>query len=45
MSKVWIGKKEYFPGIKKIAFEGIGSDNPLAFKFYDENKKVGGKTM
>ncbi len=45
MSKVWIGKKEYFPTIKKIAYEGAGSDNPLAFKFYDENKKVGGKTM
>jgi xylose isomerase len=45
MSKLWIGKKEYFPGIKKIAYEGAGSDNPLAFKFYDENKKVGGKTM
>jgi len=45
MSKTWIGKKEYFPSVKKIAFEGVGSDNPLAFKFYDETKKVGGKTM
>ena len=45
MSKVWIGKKEFFPGIKKIAYEGAGSDNPLAFKFYDADKKVGGKTM
>lgn len=44
-NNVWTGKKEYFPGIKKIAYEGAGSDNPLAFKFYDENKKVGGKTM
>ncbi|MEW2920889.1 MULTISPECIES: xylose isomerase [Flavobacteriaceae] len=39
------GDKEYFKGIGKIAFEGKGSDNPLAFKYYDENKVVGGKTM
>lgn len=37
--------KEYFPGIGKIAYEGRESDNPLAFKFYDENRRVGGKTM
>ncbi|GJM32148.1 MAG: xylose isomerase [Saprospiraceae bacterium] len=39
------GDQEYFPGIGRIAFEGRDSDNPLAFKFYDENKVVGGKTM
>ncbi|QBG48608.1 xylose isomerase [Verrucomicrobia bacterium S94] len=39
------GKKEYFPGIGKIAYEGKDSDNPLAFKWYDENAVVGGKTM
>lgn len=42
---VFKGNKEYFPGIGKIAYEGKGSDNPLAFKFYDENKKINGKTM
>lgn len=42
---VVLGSKEYFPGIGKIAFEGKESDNPLAFKFYDENKVVAGKTM
>lgn len=36
---------EYFKGISKIQFEGRGSDNPLAFKWYDENKEVAGKTM
>lgn len=36
---------EYFKGIDKIKFEGKGSKNPLAFKWYDENKVVGGKTM
>ncbi len=39
------GDKEFFKGIGKISFEGKGSDNPLAFKYYDENKVVGGKTM
>lgn len=42
---VVLGAKEYFPGIGKIPFEGRESDNPLAFKFYDENKVVAGKTM
>ncbi len=41
----FIGNKEYFPGIGKIKFEGPGSLNPLAFKWYDENKVVAGKTM
>lgn len=29
----------------KIAYEGPSSDNPLAFRWYDENKVVAGKTM
>jgi xylose isomerase len=40
-----IGNTEYFKGIGKIKFEGRESQNPLAFKFYDENKMIGGKTM
>jgi xylose isomerase len=43
--KVTLGSKEYFPGIQKILYEGKDSRNPFAFKYYDENKKVGGKTM
>ncbi|HRH59696.1 MAG TPA: xylose isomerase [Chitinophagaceae bacterium] len=39
------GSKEFFPGIGKINYEGVQSDNPLAFRWYDENKMVGGKTM
>jgi xylose isomerase len=42
---VLIGNKEFFPGIGKIKFEGKDSRNPMAFRFYDENKVVGGKTM
>src|SRR5688572_1256544 len=37
--------KEYFTGVGKINFEGPGSDNPLAFRWYDENKIVAGKPM
>jgi xylose isomerase len=40
-----IGEQEYFPGIGKIKYEGKDSDNPLAFKFYDENKVLGGKSL
>jgi xylose isomerase len=39
------GEKEYFKGIGQIKFEGLESDNPLAFRWYDENKVVAGKTM
>ena len=35
----------YFKEIKKINFEGVKSNNPLSFKYYDENKTVLGKTM
>ncbi len=39
------GNKEYFKGIGQIQFEGAESKNPLAFKWYDENRVVAGKTM
>ena len=39
------GDKEFFPGIGKIKFEGKDSKNPLAFKYYDENQEVGGKSL
>src|SRR5512141_1837293 len=39
------GSTEYFKGIGKIPFEGRGSRNPLAFKWYDENAKVQGRSM
>ena len=39
------GTKEYFPGIGEIKFEGPESDNPLAFKWYDENRMVSGKKL
>ncbi|TDO04866.1 xylose isomerase [Sunxiuqinia elliptica] len=42
---VFKGNKTYFQGIDKIQYEGPESKNPLAFKWYDENRLVGGKTM
>ncbi|MCC6288337.1 MAG: xylose isomerase [Chitinophagaceae bacterium] len=39
------GNREYFPGIGKIKYEGPQSDNPLAYKWYDENRVVAGKSM
>ncbi len=45
MSKVIIGEKEYFKGINKIEFEGRASDNPLAFKWYDPKRRIGGKSL
>ena len=42
---VTLGEKQYFTGIEKIAFEGKESNNPLAFKYYDEDQMVGGKSM
>ncbi|MDR2491683.1 MAG: xylose isomerase [Spirochaetaceae bacterium] len=45
MADYFIGNKEYFPGIGKIAYEGPASKNPLAFKYYDAEKTVAGKKM
>merc|ERR1712159_130462 len=36
---------EFYPGISKIAYEGPQSKNPLAFKHYDADQVVMGKTM
>ena len=35
----------YFKEISPIKYEGPKSKNPLAFKFYDPDKKIGSKTM
>ncbi len=40
-----IGNKEYYKGISEIKFEGKESDNPLAFKYYNPDQVVAGKTM
>ena len=40
-----LGNKEYYKGIGQIKFEGKESDNPLAFKYYNPDQIVAGKTM
>jgi xylose isomerase len=42
---ITLGNTEFFKGVNKIQFEGRGSDNELAFKWYDENRMVAGKTL
>jgi xylose isomerase len=42
---IYKGKKEAYPGIGKIGFEGRNSTNPLAFKWYNPEEVVAGKTM
>ena len=35
----------YFPDIPKVVFEGPKSKNPFAFKHYNPDKVIEGKTM
>ncbi len=45
MSKVVLGESEFFKGIAQVKYEGPKTDNPLAFRWYDENRVVAGKTL
>ena len=40
-----MSNKEFFPGIGQVKYEGNETDNPLAFRWYDENKIIAGKSM
>ena len=40
-----IGNREFFKGINEIKFEGKDSKNPLAFKYYNPEQIVAGKSM
>ena len=40
-----LGDKEYYKGIGEIKYEGRESDNPLAFKYYNPEQIVAGKSM
>ncbi len=40
-----IGAKAYFPSIDRIAYEGIDSTNPLAFRHYDADRVVMGRSL
>ena len=43
--KIVTGDKEYFKGIGQVKYEGPDTDNPLAFRWYDPNKMVSGRSM
>lgn len=43
--KIVTGDKEYFKGIGQVKYEGPETDNPLAFRWYDPNKMVKGRSM
>ena len=45
MKDYFVGAEEYFKGIGKIRYEGKGTDNPLAFRYYDPEKIVAGRKM
>ena len=35
----------FFPGIESIRYEGPSSENPLAFRYYDKDRLVLGKSV
>jgi xylose isomerase len=39
------GQHEFFKGVGPIRYEGPESDNPFAYRWYDPEAKVAGKTM
>ncbi|MFD2873504.1 xylose isomerase [Mucilaginibacter ximonensis] len=43
--KVIQGETEFFKGISQIKYEGLESDNPLAFRWYEADRVVAGKPM
>jgi xylose isomerase len=45
MASIITGDKEFFKQIGQIKYEGLQSDNPLAFRWYDADKIVAGKSM
>jgi len=42
---IYKGKKEYYPGIGKIKYEGKTSKDPLAFRWYNPDQVVSGRKM
>ncbi|NNE03212.1 MAG: xylose isomerase [Eudoraea sp.] len=40
-----LGNREYYQGIGEINYEGNESDNPLAYKYYNPERIVAGKSM
>ena len=45
MIKVITGERTFFKDINQVKFEGLESDNPFAFRWYDEDRIIAGKSM
>ena len=45
ITMITIGNKEFYKGINEIKFEGKDSDNPFAFKYYNPDQLIMGKSM
>ena len=45
MRTITLGDQTYFKSVGQVQYEGRDSDNPLAYKWYDKNRIVAGKTM
>lgn len=45
MTKIVTGDTTFFKNIDQVKFEGLQSDNPFAFRWYDADKVIAGKTM
>ncbi|MFD1770529.1 xylose isomerase [Sphingobacterium suaedae] len=43
--EILLGNQTYFKNVGQIRYEGLESDNPLAFRWYDASRVVAGKTM
>ena len=43
--KEGIMMSEFFANVSKVKYEGPSSTNPFAFKYYDAEKVIAGKTM
>ncbi|MDH5825724.1 xylose isomerase [Sphingobacterium sp. SG20118] len=43
--KILTGDHVYFKEVEQVKFEGVNSDNPLAFRWYDPTRVVAGRTM
>ena len=43
--EVTTGSREYFPNMGEVTFEGKETDNPMAFRYYDEQRTIAGKSM
>ena len=42
---ITLGQKEFFKDVPAIKYEGRDSDNPFAYRWYDADKIVAGKSM